>query len=539
MSTDINLYKINNVENFKNNIDKKYKKHSINEDKLSEEEKEFLNDISLTLYYFKEKKSEIKWEWIANKFDVNITSPKSRPKAILLINKDNNHYAISFGYSYHFVGKYADTDWPLEFADRMDYYSIKSVGIFAPNSVINKKIYNYFNYNNLDADIGEALTKITSTLDLDEQTQEYISNYIIIGNSIKFRIKLHNLKSIMKVVNYVEIIMLREARNNIPKLKECKNKDTVKKLDKKLVEKIQKDITENNKEYSINLSEFIIIGFDYIFLNSEYDSFVFELNNKIDQYPELTTENIYQFIKEQNLEQYDNLLNIKISMFTSEETYRYSLRDLIMYADDDTIFNEGTWYEYNSVFFDYINKYLEDIPVYHHEQYDFPNKKYSEKTFDELKKQVDLGNTIYFEYKFNNYVAFKEDNMTCLDRVNYYINGQKYEFTDLLDESKHRLYATKIGNYSNELSYVIDQSLMGLKALDEGKVENYNKSDVEEVGLWLVFKRDVGYYKIENNKLEWEDMDLLIFKSKIADWKKQVLLTGRKPVININYRYKN
>lgn len=290
MSTDINLYKINNVKNFKKNIDEKYQKHNINKDKLSEEEKEILNEIKLTLYYFKEEDSKIKWDWIANKFDVNITTPKSRPKAILLIKKEDNHYAISFGYSYHFVGKYADTDWPLEFADRMDYYSIKSVGIFAPNSVINKKIYNYFNYNNLDADIGEALTKITATLDLDEQTLEYLSNFIIIGNSIKFRIKIPNFKSIMKVVTYVEIIMLREARNNIPKLKECKNKEAIEKLDKKLVEKIQKDIAENNKEYSINLSEFTIRGSDHIFFNSEYDSFIFELNNKIDQYNEFTTE---------------------------------------------------------------------------------------------------------------------------------------------------------------------------------------------------------------------------------------------------------
>ena len=48
-------------------------------------------------------------------------------------------------------------------------------------------------------------------------------------------------------------------------------------------------------------------------------------------------------------------------------------------------------------------------------------------------------------------------------------------------------------------------------------MERYNKSDVEIVGLWLVFKRTVDYYIIDNGKLDWENIGLLILKSKIAD----------------------
>ena len=103
----------------------------------------------------------------------------------------------------------------------------------------------------------------------------------------------------------------------------------------------------------------------------------------------------------------------------------------------------------------------------------------------------------------------------------------------MLDKNKHIIYAVKL---ENTLWFIVccRSIINGLKALDDGKFENYSKSDVEYGGLWLVFKRNVGYYKIENNKLDWEDMELLILKSSIADWKRQVLLTGRKPVININ-----
>lgn len=538
MTTDINLYKIINFKDFKKELnDKKYVKYSINNDKLSQNEKDILKDVELKLYYSKEFDSSIKWEWVVNKFDVNVCSLKSKPKAVLLIQKGGMYYAISFGYSYHLVGKYADSDWPLEFAERMDFYSIKSVGLLAPNSVINKKIYNYFNYNNLDADIGEALTKITATLNLDKDTLEYLSNYVVIGTSIKFRIKLHNFNSIVNLLEYIERIMLREVKYNLPKLKECKVKEKVLELDKRLIKKIQEDINRNNEEISINISEFTVIGFEYKFFNSEYDSFVFQLNDKSAQFSELTNENIYNFIQYNNLVNENNLLNMDISMFSTDDDYRCTLKDVIMYSDDEYIFNEGIWYEYNSLFFDYIHEYIEDIPVCHLEQYDFPKKEDADKVFDEMRKNKDMHKANYFEYKFNNYIEYTDDKFICLDREKDYMKNQSFEFTDLLDEENHIMYAVKVGNYSNDLSYVIDQSLIGLKALDDGEVENYDKNDVKKVGLWLVFKRKVGYYTITDGKLDWKDMNLLILKSKIADWKKQVLLSGRKPVININYRY--
>lgn len=537
MSTDINLYKLKNIKDFKKELKKqKYIRHPINKEKLSEDEIDKINDVDVALYFFKEINSKIKWDWILNKFDIRVNTIKSRPKAILLIKKDVNYYAISFGYSYALVGKYADMDWPLDFAERMNYYSIKSVGILAPNSVINKKIYNYFNYNNLDADIGEALTKINATLELDKTSLEYLSDYVVIGTSIKFRIKIHNLVSVLDVINYVELIMLRESKNPIPKLRECKNKDVINQLDKILIKKIQKDIERDDGKYSINVSEFTVMGFDYIFFNSEYDDFVFGLGNSLDNFTELTTDNIYKFIKDKSFDD-NNLLNMNISMLSKDDEFKCNLRDIILYTDDEYIFNDGIWYEYNSLFFDYIHEYLEDIPVYHLDQYDFPNKDDADEIFNEMKKNKDIGNIDYFEYKFNKYIEYTDDDFVCLDRKKDYIKNQSFEFTDLLDKNNHIIYAVKIGKYSNDLSYVIDQSLMGLKALDDGEVENYTKRDVEFVGLWLVFKRDVGYYKLENNKLDWEDMELLILKSSIADWKRQVLLTGRKPLININYRY--
>ena len=63
-------------------------------------------------------------------------------------------------------------------------------------------------------------------------------------------------------------------------------------------------------------------------------------------------------------------------------------------------------------------------------------------------------------------------------------------------------------------------------------------TQISTVGLWLIFKRGDDKFTIENNFLNWTEVKMLILKSKIADWKRQVLMSGRKPIIRINYRYK-
>ena len=114
----------------------------------------------------------------------------------------------------------------------------------------------------------------------------------------------------------------------------------------------------------------------------------------------------------------------------------------------------------------------------------------------------------------------------------------KVRFLTIFDENDGAIYAVKAGNSSGSLAYVVDQSLYALKLLDDNQLTKLDKNKVSKVGLWLIFKRGDDKFPIEDNRLDWKEVKMLILKSKIADWKRQVLLSGREPIIRINYGYK-
>ena len=92
MSTDINLYKINDIDEFNENIKKEYAEYP----KIRDDQLQNLEGIDFTLYLFnKPINSKIKWAWILDSFDINIDSYLAKPKAILVINKENNCLSIS------------------------------------------------------------------------------------------------------------------------------------------------------------------------------------------------------------------------------------------------------------------------------------------------------------------------------------------------------------------------------------------------------------------------------------------------------------
>lgn len=364
MSTDINLYKINDIDEFEENIKKEYVEYP----KIHDDSLQNLSGIDLTLFLFNKLiNSKIKWVWILDSFDASVGSYLAKPKAILVIKKENNYYAVSFGYAYAFVGGYADKNWPLEFAERMDYSSVKSVGILAPNSLVNRKIYNYFNYDFLDADSGEALSSMTVRLDLDDETSKFLSEYAIIGNSIKFRIKTDNLLSILNLINFVEGVMDNNPKRELPQFKKIDNKRKIKSLNEKLTESIRDDVLSEKENYSINISEFTIDGSKYVFFNDDFDDFVFELENKKDIAEELSVESIYGFIRNKGLLNSNNLLDLGISMVDEDGPHAVPLKNLIMYVGDKNIFIDGNWYQYNKILVDAVHNTLSDIPVCYNE----------------------------------------------------------------------------------------------------------------------------------------------------------------------------
>ena len=70
-------------------------------------------------------------------------------------------------------------------------------------------------------------------------------------------------------------------------------------------------------------------------------------------------------------------------------------------------------------------------------------------------------------------------------------------------------------------------------------INSYHRGDIqipeqiEDVYLWLVLDR--GDLPINEGIPDINDLNMLIFKNKLDNWKKEVRLLGYRPKIRINY----
>ena len=135
----------------------------------------------------------------------------------------------------------------------------------------------------------------------------------------------------------------------------------------------------------------------------------------------------------------------------------------------------------------------------------------------------------YKERSFNELRA-KDNGFTNYDRQTTYVGNNKIEAMDLY---KNRcMFAVKIGNSSAKLCYVVDQSLTSLKMYKSGKLPNI--PEIDKVVIWIILERKTRINDKDGNP-DINLLDMLMFKNRLDQWKKEVRLQGYKPIIWINY----
>lgn len=119
---------------------------------------------------------------------------------------------------------------------------------------------------------------------------------------------------------------------------------------------------------------------------------------------------------------------------------------------------------------------------------------------------------------------------TNFDRELEAIGKHKLEAMDLFKDNS--MYAVKFGKSSGKLCYAVDQSLEAIKAFHRGDIKIDVK--IENVYLWLVLERKSELPLINGNP-DITELNMLILKNKLDQWKKEVRLLGYRPKIKINY----
>ena len=541
----INLYKIDNQKHdkFIRDLLEKFNCNQIRTNYISNTHNE-LKNFDFCLYIDTQQNSKnVSWNWISDFFEVSINEVTSSPRAVLVVeyndNENQSTYAVTFGNSFFIVDKYCDTDFGFNFARKVKFKGIKTTTSIIPSSKRNKTISSYIDYINFDFSSGESFAKIKANIDIDDEQVLFKSQFEI-GSSIKFFIVENNLEYISRSILYIENVINREnEENKIPVFSKIKDKSIISSLDEILY-------TSITDETPIYISEVDIIGAWEIFNRS--DERILLKYKRYKKYVDYLNElEIRNFCEEKNISYQENVLDIKVAIFKDEQQIvEKNVKELIDYTDDQnkTILSKGVWYRYNDDYIEYLNESISEIEVRYNCEYNFTREVYDNflnEKFNELQNKDEfknitteelckkIKNKFYAERVFNE-ILKKEYNFINYDRQLAGINGHNIEIMDLYKDNT--MWAVKIGKSSSKLCYAVDQSISALHLYKTNYIDDIPK--IDKVGLWLVLER--GFLPEENGHPDLTKLDMLLLKNKIDYWKKEVRLAGMTPIININYR---
>ncbi len=567
----INIYKINN--DLENQLIQELTDE--NDYELSDEEFNFelesnyLENIqynfSMHLYYKDEQQEKgLSWNWVREQFNLGDVNYSVKPKAVLLINEykidvtkpdefEDNIYAVSFGYAFHTLKHFSDKDWPIKFAEHITLNKVKSMTVLSPNSVINKRINNYVNFKDILLDSGEALNQLSANLELDDDFNDF-KNSITISNSIIFDVTNPNLESLPYIIDYITFINgSDEIVNSIPYFKEVQSKIKKMELDNELIGTIFADIEEKHETPCIDICEFILVDGVLKFFN-QFDNFKLKYKRlSKENIGSLTVNEIYNFIEEK-LDDEDNPLEIKIFFEDSEIGSSFvKLKDIISYDsfESPAILDGGSWWVYNSKYMDDLKNSINDLDVEYEIGFDFQEEDYLRFVRGKAQEEgLDFDNMDdntkkrykqkwYKERVFN--LLREEDGFICNDRFKDYVDSYDIEVADLFKLDEKSMFSVKIGGASN-LIYVVDQSLIPLKLIDNGEIRDIendeipelNKDSIKNVYLWLILTRKTKL-PVRNGKPDLNEINSISLKNRIDYWKKEVIKSRRNPKIRINY----
>ena len=499
------------------------------------------SELGCTLYTSEQnkKQSDLSWKWLLDEFETTTVKLDARPKAVLLVEGENNcDYAVTFGSAYFLIDKFCDKDFGFSYAKRVDFDEIKTTTFTTPNSKRNKTVNTYVDYSDLDFDSGVSFAKLKVKLKLTSDFELFTPS-VEIGTSIKFSARTESLCSVADIISHVEYILKQDEKHNIPLFLRVKDTDKIHKLEERLLNQIEEDS-------SVQISELDIVGANEIF-NRNDNECVLKYGGKTQDVTSLTIDEIVKFCDKYGFDFSTSILDIKvIKLLEGEPVTTQRIKELIDYTDEEErcVLSKGIWYFYNDDYLDYLSDSISEIEAEYHPEYDFSSALHNayiedcvkkariEKEFknlndDEIRSR--LKSKLYAELVFNEFME-RDFGFSNLDRQYENLDGQIVEPMDLYKDGV--MYSVKIGGSSSKLSYAVEQSLSAMKLYKHNQLSG--QPNIHTVALWLVLDRKTH---IEVNGVpDLNKLNMLIFKNKLDEWKKEVRIQGLKPLVYINYR---
>ena len=479
---------------------------------------------TFTLFIKIHKTNELSWKWLLSAFDVNDKKyDKTQPaiSSVLMIETmdkgEQRTYAVTFGYAHYYVHRYCDSEFGLNFASKVKFDRVNLTALTNPYSKRNKTINSYRDYDYLDYDGGEIFNKIKAHIEKNIGKGKRGTTFEM-GTSVCVVVG-DGLDNIIMLIDYIERVLSETAKNDIPVLQEIKDDKRIGELNNAL----NKAFGDRNN--SVIVSDIETIGTD-IELKGVDCEYTIQYQNKREKLYSVTIDDIYKFCENEKINYSDFLLKGKIKIRKEDnEVVPKRICDFIEYTDekDKVIFTSGKWFQFNDDYIKYLDASVSEIETSEYKKlYDIANNVTEDGFIKRLKKECTD-------------CKISHRKIVCKQ-------GHKLEVTDVyIDET---MYHVKIGHSSLKLSEAVDQSLEAIRLLKrktEGTEEietKQIKNKIKKIGLWLIL--DNGHGHIEDEKLcpDLSKLKMLILKSKLDEWKKEVRLAGYVPIVRVNYKEK-
>lgn len=485
----------------------------------------------------------VSWKWVFGLFDIGAVSSIEQAKACVLIKKTNDcSYAISWGGAHYDIEKFADLDFGFQVATRFSLLQTKLSAVVNANSRRNRTISTYRDMNRLEVNSGESYTKLKFAAVLNDAPQG-LQSLIEAGGSVKLSVDSPTLEKICEVLAFIERKLLAEPIQKIPLFTKI--------VDKKLLMDINAELsrTFSLDNPSLAISEFDVIGEDIVFRHA--DKYKVKCGKISVEISSLDTETVKKFFNDNGISSVETILETKfvpVSELGQKDTRR--LIELIDYTleDKSAVLMKGVWYQYNDDYLKYLHEGLSDIEVHCDAKYNISSREIEEfvkekskslkgkvgyKGMSDANRLEQVRKQYYRERVFN--CLREKDGFVLGDRVLTKVANDKIEPFDLKKDDC--LFSVKIGDGSAALSYVVTQSEIVIDLIKNDNRFKSLRKEIKKVALWIVFKRK-NSFSFRNGKFAWQDVNMLLLKNMINNWKTKARMAGLVPEVWINYMKK-
>ncbi|MGM0860674.1 MAG: DUF6119 family protein [Bacillota bacterium] len=507
---------------------------------INEEEK--VEQVVIDFFFKLDSEETVEIEW-ANYWSGFFGDASKKTKTVesafgmIILEVDNNLYAISLGRGHSYASNFADMDFGFDIAEIIhDETSIdvKSAKFFKQSK--NKSLTQYNTNSYVTSEIGESHELLVSKINVDDKYSRFLlysyEDRMRFGSAVKLEISEYTPKDIIDIVHELHYIYLNEEKSgslprmNFPKNNED-NQPMISDLNGMLLDAIK------SREPSVSLSYFMEDDGGILIEPAKDDSVEIIYDRRTHLLDTYSIESIGQKLNEIDC---TDVSKVSIRPM-SDKGSQISLLKILDYSTEyrrkDYCLYRGKWASFNKSYMDFIEREIVKVNecAIFIPGYNLTDKALEKGREIQASNIAEYDQVAYAEYPFNIFLK-DEFNFILLDRKKGQHFYKSVEFADLYDVKENALIHVKIGS-TPDIRYCIQQSIHSAEIFNtqSDALEVHGIDRVKKVSMLLVLQSE--NIILEDGTIDFSINKSIYLKIEIIEWLTKIRTLGYIPEILI------